>query len=166
MLAKAGIIDPDSIDSALANGAYQGLTEGIRKTSAEVLQEVEGSGLTGRGGAGFLVGRKWRFVAQADRYPKYIICNADESEPLIFKDRILIDTNPHQILEGMAIAGYATGAQEGFIYIRGEYAGQAARRKSGSSGEQHGYLGSIKDDFVSYTIHWSRRLFAVKRLPD
>ena len=117
MLDKTGKIDPDSIDSALAQGAYQGLNKALMNIPEFCLIEVEKSGLMGRGGAGFPVGRKWRFVAQADRNPKYIICNADESEPLVFKDRVLIETNPHQLLEGMAIAGYATGAQEGFIYI-------------------------------------------------
>ena len=96
MLSKAGSIDPDSLDSALKNGAYCGLGNALQKEPASVLEEVENSGLSGRGGAGFPVGRKWRFVAQAANSPKYVICNADESEPLIFKDRILIDTNPHQ----------------------------------------------------------------------
>jgi NADP-reducing hydrogenase subunit HndC len=127
MLALAGKVDPDSLQSALELGAYEGLKKALMLSSQQVVSEVESSGLTGRGGAGFPVGRKWRFVAQADRSPRYVICNADESEPLIFKDRVLIDTNPHQILEGMAIAGYATGSNEAFIYIRGEYAAQASR---------------------------------------
>ena len=76
----------------------------LTRTPESLIEEVEQAGLTGRGGAGFPAGRKWRFVAQADRSPKYIVCNADESEPLIFKDRVLIDTNPQQILEGMALA--------------------------------------------------------------
>jgi NADH-quinone oxidoreductase subunit F len=110
MMANTGHIDPDSLNSALKQGAYQALKSAITQNSEAVLSEIEASGLTGRGGAGFPVGRKWRFVAQARSAPKYIICNADESEPLIFKDRVLIDTNPHQILEGMAIAGYAWSA--------------------------------------------------------
>jgi len=127
MLAQVGKIDPDSITSALEHGAYRALAKALNETPEDTLKVVEASGLCGRGGAGFPVGRKWRFVAQAQRTPKYVICNADESEPLIFKDRVLIDTNPHQMLEGMAIAGYATGANEAFIYIRGEYQSQATR---------------------------------------
>lgn len=127
MMSLAGKIDPDSIEDALANGVYEGLKNVIRKTPDEVIAEVEASGLQGRGGAGFPVGRKWRFVASEKRTPRYIICNADESEPLIFKDRVLMDTNPHQLIEGITIAGYACGASEAWIYIRGEYEYQARR---------------------------------------
>jgi NADH:ubiquinone oxidoreductase subunit F (NADH-binding)/NADH:ubiquinone oxidoreductase subunit E len=158
MLAKAGMVDPDSLDSALEHGAYQGLSSALHRTPEEVLNEVESSGLTGRGGAGFSVGRKWRFVAQASRTPKYVICNADESEPLIFKDRVLIDTNPHQILEGMAIAGYATGANEAFIYIRGEYEPQAERlERAIHQAEAAGWLGDhIQKSQFSFHIHVHR----------
>ncbi|HZY44049.1 MAG TPA: NAD(P)H-dependent oxidoreductase subunit E, partial [Anaerolineae bacterium] len=97
MLAQAGLIDPDSIDSAIDSGAYRALDRALQQSPSAIIDEVEASGLQGRGGAGFPVGRKWRFVAQADRSPKYIVCNADESEPLIFKDRVLMDTNPHQL---------------------------------------------------------------------
>jgi NADH:ubiquinone oxidoreductase subunit F (NADH-binding)/NADH:ubiquinone oxidoreductase subunit E len=158
MMAKAGLIDPDSLDSALEHGAYCGLKDALAHKPEEVLAEVESSGLTGRGGAGFPVGRKWRFVAMAPRTPKYIICNADESEPLIFKDRVLIDTNPHQILEGMAIAGYATGAREGFVYIRGEYAGQARRLENAiHQAEAQGWLGeNIQGSEFSFKVHVHR----------
>jgi len=155
MMANAGIIDPDSLNSALEHGAYRGLKEALAKDSELVLNEVEASGLSGRGGAGFPVGRKWRFVAQAKRNPKYVVCNADESEPLIFKDRILIDANPHQILEGMAIAGYACGAHEAFIYIRGEYVSQAQRlRHAIEEAERAGWLGNqICGSNFSFHIH-------------
>lgn len=158
MLAQAGKVNPDSLESALALGAYQALRKALDRQSESVLQEVEESGLTGRGGAGFPVGRKWRFVAQAARTPKYIICNADESEPLIFKDRVLIDTNPHQLLEGMAIAGYATGAHEGYIYIRGEYASQAKRLELAiAQAEKAGWLGNhIQGIDFSFHVHVHR----------
>ena len=158
MLAQAGKVDPDSIESALAHGAYQALDTALGRPAEAVIREVEESGLTGRGGAGFPVGRKWRFVAQATRTPKYVICNADESEPLIFKDRVLIDTNPHQLLEGMAIAGYATGAQEGYIYIRGEYASQADRlERSVEQAEAAGWLGeNIQGSGFSFYVHVHR----------
>jgi NADH:ubiquinone oxidoreductase subunit F (NADH-binding)/NADH:ubiquinone oxidoreductase subunit E len=158
MLAKAGIIDPDSLHSALEHGVYSGLTAALNNSPEAVLGEVEASGLTGRGGAGFPVGRKWRFVAQAKKTPKYIVCNADESEPLIFKDRVLVDTNPHQILEGIAIAGYACGAHEAYIYIRGEYVRQAERLEHAIlEAEQAGWLGEhIQGSDFSFRIHVHR----------
>jgi NADH:ubiquinone oxidoreductase subunit F (NADH-binding)/NADH:ubiquinone oxidoreductase subunit E len=158
MMAQAGKIDPDSLSSAQAHDAYRGLEKCLQSTPEATLAVVEASGLTGRGGAGFPVGRKWRFVAQANNTPKYIICNADESEPLIFKDRVLIDTNPHQILEGMVIAGYATGAHEAFIYIRGEYEHQAQRLENAiHQAEQANYLGeNILGSGFSFHIHVHR----------
>jgi NADH:ubiquinone oxidoreductase subunit F (NADH-binding)/NADH:ubiquinone oxidoreductase subunit E len=158
MLKNLGKIDPNSIESALQFGVYQGLLAALQKNPMDVIAEIESSGLTGRGGAGFPVGRKWRFVATANRYPRYIICNADESEPLIFKDRILIDNDPHQILEGMAIAGYACGANEGYIYIRGEYAAQAERLELAiHQAEAVGLLGqSISGTDFCFTIHVHR----------
>lgn len=158
MMADAGRIDPDSIDTALEHGAYSGLKTTLTKKPDEIIAEVENSGLQGRGGAGFPVGRKWKFVAQEKRTPKYIICNADESEPLIFKDRVLIDTNPHQLLEGMAIAGYACDANEAYIYIRGEYDAQANRLENAiQQAEQEGWLGeNIQDSGFSFHIHVHR----------
>ena len=158
MLKNLGVVDPDSIDSALEHSGYQSLDVAFQHAPMEVVSEVEASGLTGRGGAGFPVGRKWRFVAQAARYPKYIICNADESEPLIFKDRVLIDTNPHQLLEGMIIAGYACGASEGYIYIRGEYVHQAERlERAVQQAEEKGLLGEhIRGSSYSFKIHVHR----------
>ena len=155
MLANAGKIDPDSIDSALEFGAYQGLQRALSLSPEEVVTEVENSGLSGRGGAGFPVGRKWRFVLQAAKTPKYILCNADESEPLIFKDRVLIDVNPHQLLEGMAIAGFACGSNTGYIYIRGEYVGQAERlERAIHQAEERGFLGeNIFGSGFSFHVH-------------
>jgi NADH:ubiquinone oxidoreductase subunit F (NADH-binding) len=155
MMANAGIIDPDSLASALKHGAYQALQAALERNPEAILSEIEASGLSGRGGAGFPVGRKWRFVSQAKRTPKYVVCNADESEPLIFKDRVLIDSNPHQVLEGMAVAGYACGAREAFIYIRGEYASQAARLLHAiQEAEEAGWLGDqIQGSSFSFHIH-------------
>ena len=158
MTALIGKIDPDTIESALSNGLYDGLKQALKREPVAVLSEVESSGLQGRGGAGFPVGRKWRFVASEKRTPRYIVCNADESEPLIFKDRVLIDTNPHQLLEGMAIAGYAAGAGEGWIYIRGEYEHQAQRLENAiKQAEANGILGeNILDSGFSFRIHVHR----------
>jgi NADH:ubiquinone oxidoreductase subunit F (NADH-binding)/NADH:ubiquinone oxidoreductase subunit E len=158
MMANADKSNPDEIDSALEFGAYEGLKAAFQKTPAEVLDIVEASGLQGRGGAGFPVGRKWKFVAGAKGSPKYMICNADESEPLIFKDRVLIDINPHQILEGIIIGGYACGASEAWIYIRGEYEYQARRlERAIQQAEEKGYLGeNILGSRFSFKIHMHR----------
>jgi NADH:ubiquinone oxidoreductase subunit F (NADH-binding)/NADH:ubiquinone oxidoreductase subunit E len=158
MLANAGKIDPDSIDSALANGAYEGLGKALTCTPEEILEMLEASGLQGRGGAGFPVGRKWRLVAQARGNQKYIIGNADESEPLTFKDRVLIDVDPHQILEGMAIGAYACGASEAYIYVRGEYEQQACLLENAiAQAEGKGWLGrNIQGTHFTCNIHVHR----------
>ncbi len=158
LLANLQTLDPLSLESARENGAYAGLQKCLSLEPGKVIDEVEFSKIRGRGGAGFPAGRKWRFVAQSDRQPKYIVCNADESEPLVFKDRVLMETNPHQVLEGMAIAGYAVGAQEGFIYIRGEYEAQAViLERALSAAERAGLLGEhiLGSDF-SFHIHLHR----------
>ena len=158
MLANVGKIAPNSLESALAHGAYQGFLKALEYAPEAVVAQIEASGLTGRGGAGFPVGRKWRFTAQAKNSPKYVICNADESEPLIFKDRVLINTNPQQILEGMAIAGYAIGANEAYIYIRGEYVQQAQQlQRAISQAEESGWLGdNIHGSGFTFHIHIHR----------
>ena len=158
MTALIGKIDPDSIDDALSQGVYEGLKKALLSEPTIVLAEVESSGLQGRGGAGFPVGRKWRFVASEKKTPCYIICNADESEPLIFKDRVLMDTNPHQLLEGMIIAGYACGASEAWIYIRGEYEYQARRlERAIEQAEAKNLLGeNILGSGFSFKIHVHR----------
>ncbi len=158
MLKNAGKLDPSSLESALLVGAYQGLQEALKRTSEKVIEEIESSNLKGRGGAGFPVGKKWRFVAEAQRSPKFVVCNADESEPLVFKDRVLIDTNPHQILEGMAICAYATGARTGFIYIRGEYSSQTKLLENAiDQAVKAGWLGeNIAGTGFSFFVHIHR----------
>ena len=158
MTSLIGKIDPDSIEDAIANGVYDGLKKALEHEPVAVLSEVETSGLQGRGGAGFPVGRKWKFVASEKRTPRYMICNADEAEPLIFKDRVLIDTNPHQVLEGITIGGYACGASDAWIYIRGEYEHQARRlERAIEQAEEKGYLGeNILDSGFSFKIHVHR----------
>jgi NADH:ubiquinone oxidoreductase subunit F (NADH-binding)/(2Fe-2S) ferredoxin len=123
VLERAGLIDPEDIEDYIVNGGYEALGKVLTEMKpADVINEIGKAGLKGRGGAGFPTGMKWRFVSQVDNYPKYIICNADESEPGTFKDRLILEGDPHSIVEAMAIAGYAVGANEGYIYIRGEYA--------------------------------------------
>jgi NADP-reducing hydrogenase subunit HndC len=122
VLERAGVIDPESIQDYIAKDGYQALGKALTKmTPQEVIDELNRAGLQGRGGAGFPTGRKMSFVANAPGQPKYVICNADESEPGTFKDRLILEGDPHSIIEAMAIAAYAVGASEGFIYIRGEY---------------------------------------------
>ena len=166
MLASAQQIDPTSLDTALASGAYRALALalGMNKSPVcpippkSIVEMVETAGLRGRGGAGFPVGRKWAFVAAETRAPKYVVCNADESEPLVFKDRVLIESNPHPLLEGMALAAYAVGSQEGFIYIRGEYEHQAKLLENAiAQATRAGYIGEhILGSRFSFHVHVHR----------
>lgn len=122
VLSRVGRIDPSSLEDYLLDDGYRALAKALYEmTPEEVIAEVEKSGLQGRGGAGFPTGRKWAFVRGAAGRPKYVICNADESEPGTFKDRLIIEGDPFRIIEAMTIAAYAVGASEGYIYIRGEY---------------------------------------------
>ncbi|NBD15780.1 MAG: NADH-quinone oxidoreductase subunit L [Cyanobacteria bacterium] len=118
----SGQIDPESIEEYLAVGGYQGLHHSLFEMSPEeVVQEITRSGLRGRGGAGFPTGLKWSTVAKMPPGQKYVICNADEGDPGAFMDRSVLESDPHRIIEGMAIAGYAVGADHGYIYVRAEY---------------------------------------------
>ena len=122
ILKNCGVIDPESIEEYKAKGGYDALSKAITKmTPTKVIEEVKNSKLLGRGGAAFPTGLKWEFTFRAQEKPKYIICNADEGEPGTFKDRLLLEGDPFRIIEAMAIAGYAVGAEYGYIYIRGEY---------------------------------------------
>src|SRR3982751_125275 len=102
-------------------GGYASLKKALQMSPADIIEEVKKSALRGRGGAGFPTGMKWSFVPKDSPKPKYVVCNADESEPGSFKDRYLMERDPHSMIEGMLIAAYALGAKMGFIYIRGEY---------------------------------------------
>ncbi|HHU82758.1 MAG TPA: NADH-quinone oxidoreductase subunit NuoF [Firmicutes bacterium] len=122
VLRNCGRIDPDSIEEYIANGGYEALGKALTTmTPEQVVATVKDSGLRGRGGAGFPTGLKWSFTAPIAADQKYIICNADEGEPGTFKDRLILEGDPHSIIEAMAIAGYAVGADQGIVYIRGEY---------------------------------------------
>jgi NADH-quinone oxidoreductase subunit F len=112
---------PTSLADYQARGGYAGLKKALTMTPQDVLAEVKAAGLVGRGGAAFPTGIKWEGAANAPGQPKYIVCNADESEPGTFKDRILLEEDPHRTIEGMIIAAYAVGASQGYIYVRGEY---------------------------------------------
>lgn len=148
----------DPTEAAFAAGSFPGLRDALSRTPESVLAEIEASGLRGRGGAGFPAGRKWRLVAQQSRTPKYVVGNADESEPLSFKDRVLLDLQPHVVLEGMAIAAYAVGASAGYVYIRGEYTAQAERLSAAiDQARGRGWLGSrIAGTEFRFDVHVHR----------
>ena len=131
-----------TLDVSLRHGAYEGLRRALAMPSGQVIDIVKASGLRGRGGAGFPTGMKWGFVPRDSSKPKYVCCNADESEPGTFKDHVLMERNPHLVLEGCAIACYAIGAKVAYIYIRGEFHHVADVLESAIA-EAHagGYLG-------------------------
>ncbi len=142
-----GDIDPTSIEDYLAIGGYSALSKALFEMSPDaVVDEVTTSGLRGRGGGGFGTGAKWRSTRQAEGEPKYVVCNCDEGDPGAFMDRSLMEGNPHSIIEGMIIAGYAVGASEGFIYIRNEY--PMAVRHAQRAIDQASDLGLLGDDIL------------------
>ncbi len=128
VLANCGVIDPERIEEYIAVGGYEALGRAVTEmTPEDVIEAVKKAGLRGRGGAGFPTGIKWSAVRTASDPERYVVCNADEGEPGTFKDRLILEGDPHKLLEGMAIAGYAVGAHIGIIYIRGEYQLSIAR---------------------------------------
>ena len=143
VLRNCGVIDPEHIEDALERGAYEGLRRVLAQMSPdEVIAELQESGLRGRGGAGFSTGMKWRLTRDVPGDVKYVICNADEGDPGAFMDRSICEGDPHAILEGLAIAAYAVGAREGFVYVRAEY--PLAVKRLGIAirqAEERGFLG-------------------------
>ncbi len=122
VLENSGLINPDDINEYIARDGYFALADVLaNRTPAQVVEIIERSGLRGRGGAGFTTGKKWSFAAAEQADQKYVVCNGDEGDPGAFMDRSLLEGNPHAVLEGMIIAGYAIGASEGYIYVRAEY---------------------------------------------
>ncbi len=121
LLRRVGVVDPDSVDAYRAHGGYDGLRRAHAKGAQWVLREIAEARLLGRGGAGFPAGTKWSAVAANPAREKYVVCNADESEPGTFKDRVLLESDPFAIVEAMTIAGFAVGATKGYLYVRGEY---------------------------------------------
>jgi len=121
LTANCGLGYPMSLDGYQARGGYNSLRKALTRPAHAVIEEIKNSGLVGRGGAAFPTGLKWEGTAKAPGTQKYVVCNADEAEPGTFKDRILLENDPHSVLEGLIIAAYAVGASKGFIYIRGEY---------------------------------------------
>ncbi len=156
VLKNVGLIDPESIDDYIINQGYDALGTVLKEmTPEETVSLIKDSGLQGRGGAGFPTGLKWQFVAATKNDKKFIICNADESEPGTFKDRLVLEGDPHAIIEAMTIAAYAVGADEGFVYIRGEYGLAISRMaKAIQQARAYGLLGdNIFGSDLSFNIH-------------
>jgi bidirectional [NiFe] hydrogenase diaphorase subunit len=122
VLANGGIIDPDRIEGYVAHGGYLALQKVLKEMAPEdVVQEVSASGIRGRGGAGYPAGNKWALLARADGSEKYVVANGDEGDPGAYMDRTVMEDDPHRLIEGLAIAAYATGASKAYIYVRAEY---------------------------------------------
>jgi NADH-quinone oxidoreductase subunit F len=121
LLKNCGHINPEEMDHYIANGGYESLSKALQMKPEEIVSEVRRSKLRGLGGAGFPAGEKWDVCFHAEGEPKYLICNGDEGDPGAFMDRAILESDPHSVIEGMVLAGYATGARHGYIYVRAEY---------------------------------------------
>ncbi|AEB09945.1 NADH-quinone oxidoreductase subunit NuoF [Desulfobacca acetoxidans] len=155
LFANLDRIDPMSLDDYRAKGGYEGLKKAVTSMSqVDAINEVKTAGVRGRGGAGFPAGLKWSFTQPSPIIPKYIVCNADEGEPGTIKDRYIMEGDPHRVLEGMALAGYAVGASHGYIYVRGEYYLSMLRLQNAiDQAMQNGCLGkNIFGSDFSFTI--------------
>ena len=144
-LYGAGVIGLENVEEALGMGAFKGLARALQMERKDVVQEVLDSGLRGRGGAGFPTGRKWMFAMNGDG-DKYVVCNGDEGDPGAFMDRSVLEDNPYAVIEGMMIAGYAIGAQNGYFYVRAEY--PVAVKRLGIAIKQLEELGLMGDNIL------------------
>ena len=156
ILRNCGHINPENIDHYLANEGYSGLRKALLEmTPEQVIEEIKKSGLRGRGGAGFPTGRKWEFQRNAPGEKKYFICNADEGDPGAFMDRSILEADPHTVIEGLTIAGYAVGADESYIYVRAEYPLAVKRVHIAlKQAEERGFLGrDILGSGFNFTVH-------------
>ncbi len=154
LLERVGRIDPGSLDEYRAAGGYTALRRAIELGSAGIIREVQESGLQGRGGAAFPTGRKWQDVASAPVRPHYVVCNADESEPGTFSNRVIMEEDPFSVIESMTIAGYAAGAARGYIYLRGEYPLAAQRLQNAiATARRRGFLGQgVMNSDIAFDI--------------
>jgi len=156
VLIRCGEINPESIDDYLKTDGYKGLEKAIKTmTPAQVIDEVQKAGIKGRGGAGFPTGTKWKFAADSKGDQKYIICNADEGDPGAFMDRSVLEGDPHSVIEGLIIGGYAIGATEGYIYARAEYPIAIRRLKIAiKQAQERGFLGdNILGTGLKFNLH-------------
>ncbi len=156
-LRNCGVIDPEKIDDYIAQDGYAALGKVLTEMKPEeVIQTILDSGLRGRGGAGFPTGLKWKFAAANDADQKYVCCNADEGDPGAFMDRSVLEGDPHAVLEAMAIAGYAIGASQGYIYVRAEYP-IAVKRLQIAIGQAHEY-GLLGEDIFGTGFNFDIQL--------
>ena len=158
-LRNCGVIDPENIDEYIAFDGYQALGKALTEmTPDEVIDVILKSGLRGRGGAGFPTGMKWKFAKNSVSEKKYVCCNADEGDPGAFMDRSIMEGDPHRMIEGMIIAGIATGSEEGYIYVRAEYPLAVERLKMAiADDEAHGILGeNILGSGKNFRLHINR----------
>ncbi len=146
LLGRIGVVDPTSLSSYRAHGGYTALRRAVEMGPAAVVDEVVASGLLGRGGAAFPAGRKWAAVAGQPARPHYLVCNADESEPGTFKDRVIMEGDPFALVEAMTIAAFATGCEHGYVYLRGEY--PRARQRLQEAIAQAEAAGLLGDDVL------------------
>jgi len=146
-LRNKGLVDPEKIDDYIARDGYSAVVKALKEMAPEqIISEVKESGLRGRGGGGFLTGRKWEFCSWAHAKPKYIICNADEGDPGAYMDRSIIEADPHSVLEGMLIGAFAINSSEGYVYIRTEY--PLARHRLGVAIRQAREYGLLGEDIL------------------
>jgi NADH-quinone oxidoreductase subunit F len=156
LLRRAGVVDPTSLDSYRAHGGYEPLRQALALGEAGVIREVTESKLLGRGGAAFPTGRKWDAVARNPVGPRYLICNADESEPGTFKDRVVFEQDPFAVIEAMTIAAFACGCEQGYVYLRGEYPLAWDRLVNAvTEARTHGLLG---DDIMGHGLRFDIEL--------
>ena len=153
VLRNCGRIDPENIFEYIANGGYQGIAKALSMGREATLEEVFNSGLRGRGGAGFPTGLKWKFMASETAEPKYMLCNADEGDPGAFMDRSVLEGDPNAVIEGMLIGAWATGATEGYVYVRAEY--PLAIKRLGIALAEAEALGLIGDNILgsNFSFH-------------
>jgi NADH-quinone oxidoreductase subunit F len=156
LLRRVGRVDPSSLDGYRAEGGYGALRRALELGPVAAIQEVTDAKLLGRGGAAFPTGVKWKAVSEQPVQPHYVICNADESEPGTFKDRVLMESDPFSVIEALTIAGFATGAERGILYIRGEYPLATERLEQAiAEARRHGYLG---DDVMEHGFRFDIEL--------
>jgi NADH-quinone oxidoreductase subunit F len=152
LLRRVGRADPERLDDYRATGGYEALRRAFELGPTGVLREMNESKLLGRGGAAFPTGKKWEAVSQAPVRPHFVVCNADESEPGTFKDRILMEEDPFAVIEAMTLAGFATASEKGFLYVRGEY--PLATDRLASAIQQAGAHGFLGDDILGKGIRF------------
>jgi NADH-quinone oxidoreductase subunit F len=157
VMEKCGLIDPEDIDDYIAGGGYSALVKSLQQSPADVIKEIQEAGLRGRGGAGFPTARKWTLAMAAEAGEKIVICNGDEGDPGAYMDRTILESNPHQVLEGMAICAHAIGATKAIMYVRAEYP-LAVKRIEKAIGQANG-LGLLGKGILGSSFDLAIELF-------